>query len=149
MYTCGTIVIGRLIFFMASDKIDYIHKKIDDVAETCIRIDKELALSKVAFDNHLKQDESMYAELRRMNDILQENTESLKEHIKRTNLLQDMVIKIDQRLSPVEIEHIKDQAVKTWVYDRLKLIGKAGAAIGAVGAAWLALKPLILSLLSP
>lgn len=142
------MVIGRSTYFMASDKIDYIQHKIDDVADTCVKIDKELALYKAAFDAHLEQDEKMYEEFKRMNDILHENTLSLKEHIHRTNLLQDMVAKMDQRLSPVELEHIQKVAVKTWVYDKLKLMGKIGAAIGAIGAAWLVLKPLMIILLN-
>ena len=79
-----------------SKKIDYIQEKVDSMADTVKNIDKEVALHKAAFDAHTKQDETMYGELKRMNDILQSNTESLKEHISNNHLLRDMISKMDK-----------------------------------------------------
>lgn len=124
-----------------SNKIDYIQGRVDTVAETVSNIDKEMALQKAAFDAHLKQDERMYDEFRRMNDILQQNTDSLKEHMHQTLLLKDVVMKMDARLSPIEIEHIQKKAVKEWVIDRAKLVAKVATAVSAMGGIiWSVLK---------
>jgi uncharacterized protein YukE len=112
---------------MAKDleqKISYIQEKLDDVASTVHKIDKEVALQKAAFDDHQKQDEGMYEELKRMNNILQENTESLREHMHRTELLEKVVKTIDDRLSPLEQEKIKKEAVDHYRKDKLFQIGK-------------------------
>lgn len=126
-----------------SEKIDYIQKKVDSVADTVANIDKDMALQKAAFEAHTKQDERMYEELRRMNDILQVNTESLKEHMKQTLLLKNMVDKMDSRLSPMEVEFIQKNAVKNWVIVRVKFLGKVGFALAAIDAVWIYVKPLL------
>jgi cell division protein YceG involved in septum cleavage len=124
-----------------SKKIDYIQEKVDSVAEVACRIDKAQALQQAAFDAHTKQDEQMYGELRRMNDILQSNTESLKEHMSNNALLKDMIHKMDQRLDPIEREFIEKTAVKSWVLHKVKFISKVGAAVGFLAGAWVWLWP--------
>jgi thiaminase len=101
-----------------------IDNKIDDVSDSIHKVDKELALHKAAFEQHIKQDELMYEEFKRMNDILQQNTESLKEHMHRTELLEDIVKKMDARLSPVEIRHIEEEAIKRHRKEMLIKTGK-------------------------
>ena len=126
---------------MDSKKLDHIQDKVDSVAETVCNIDKEVALQKAAFDAHTKQDEKMYDELKRMNDILMMNTDSLKEHIQNNVLLKDMVAKMDARLSPIEVEFIQKAAVKAWAMHKVKLVAKLGTAIVAVAGAWVYVKP--------
>lgn len=112
---------------MAKDleqKMSYIQEKLDDVASTVHKIDKEVALQKAAFEDHQKQDEGMYEELKRMNNILQENTESLREHMHRTELLEKVVKTIDDRLSPFEQEKLKKEAVDHYRKEKLVQIGK-------------------------
>lgn len=117
------------------DKLNYIQEKIDDVANCVGRIDKEVALQKAAFDDHLKQDERMYEEFKRMNDILQQNTDSLKEHMHRTELLEEIVQKMDVRLSPIEKQNIEQQAVKAYRHElMIKLAKIVGAVVGLIGA---------------
>jgi hypothetical protein len=125
-----------------------IDNKIDDVSDSIHKVDKELALHKAAFEQHIKQDELMYEEFKRMNDILQQNTESLKEHMHRTELLEDIVKKMDARLSPVEIRHIEEEAIKRHRKEMLIKTGKIVAGITAVIGLLAAAKPLILALLS-
>ena len=126
-----------------SKKIDYIQEKVDSLTHTCSNIDKEVALQKQAFDDHLRQDERMYDEFKRMNDILQQNTDSLREHMAQTNLLRDAVMKMDSRLQPIEIEYIQKTAVKDWVMGRAKLIAKVGGAVSMLsGIIWTAMKVL-------
>lgn len=126
-----------------SKKIDYIQDKLDSVAETCANIDKEVAVQKTAFDDHMKQDERMYDELSRMNDILQQNTNSLKEHMYQTSLLKDAVLKMDARLQPIEVEYIEKNAVKSWITSRAKLIAKIGGALSALGGVWMFVRHLL------
>lgn len=126
-----------------SKKIDYIQDKVDSVSATCTNIDKIVALQKQAFDDHLKQDERMYDEFKRMNDILQQNTDSLKEHMAQTHLLRDAIMKMDARLQPIEIEYIQKTAVKDWAMGKAKLIAKIGGAISMVGGIiWTVMKVL-------
>lgn len=132
---------------MDSKKIDYIQDRVDSVANTVNNIDKDMALQKASFEAHLKQDERMYDEFKRLNDILQQNTESLKEHMHQTALLKEAVMKMDARLSPIEIEHIQKNAVRAWVVNRAKLIAKVGTAIAAIAGAWVYLRPIIEHLL--
>jgi DNA repair exonuclease SbcCD ATPase subunit len=129
------------------DMLNKIDEKLDNVSDSIHKIDKEVALQKAAFDEHIKQDEKMYEEFKRMNDILQQNTDSLKEHMHRTDLLETMITKMDQRLSPIELERIEDEAVKKYRNSKLKKYGKVlgviATAIGILAAA----KPLLLKLL--
>lgn len=129
------------------DMLKKIDETLDGVNDTLHKIDKEQALQKAAFDAHIKQDEHMYEELKRMNDILQQNTESLKEHMAQTQLLKDTVLKIDARLAPIEVERIEEEAVRKYRNAKLKKYGKVlgliATAIGILAAA----KPLLLKLL--
>jgi chromosome segregation ATPase len=124
-----------------SKKIDHIQEKIDSMAETLSNVDKEIALQKAAFEAHTKQYESMYGELKRMNDLLQENTGSLREHMSNNILLKEMIAKMDERLSPLEIQYIEKKAVKTWATHKVKLIAKLGAALAGFAGAWVYVKP--------
>ena len=133
-----------------SKKIEYIQKRIDSVADTVANIDKEVALHKVALEAHTKHDEELdeelHVELRRMNDIMQSNTDSLKEHMSNNILLKDMVSSINKRLDPIELEFIQKNAVRSWVVTKSKFIAKVGAAIVATGGAWIYVKPFIMHL---
>jgi DNA replication protein DnaD len=128
---------------MSEKKLDYIQSKVDSVADTVANIDKDMALQKAALEAHTKQDEKMYEEFTRMNDILQVNTASLKEHMQQTMLLKELVIKMDKRLSPMEVEYIQKTAVKDWVLTRVKFLGKLGFALAAVEMLWLYAHPLL------
>jgi chromosome segregation ATPase len=124
-------------------KIDYIQEKIDSVASTVASIDKEVALQKAALENHTQQDAQMYEEFKRMNDLLQDNVNSLKEHMENNVLLKDMIIRMDNRLNPIEMEFIQKTAVRNWVLIKAKFIGKVGGAIVAVAGVWVYVKPLL------
>jgi DNA repair exonuclease SbcCD ATPase subunit len=119
--------------------LNKIDTKLDEMSDVIHKVDKDVALHKAAFEDHTKADEKMYDELRRMNDILQTNTESLKEHMHRTELLEDLVKKMDQRLSPIEYKHEKLEKIIQWG----KILGVILTLIGITVAA----KPLLLKLL--
>ena len=127
-------------------KLDYIQERVDSVAETVANVDKEMALQKAAFESHTKQDEQMYGELKRMNDILLQQHESLKEHINNNVLLKEMLHNMNKRLEPIEIEYIQKAAVREWVLKKAKFVGKVATAIAAVAGLWIYCKPLLLLL---
>lgn len=128
------------------DKID---SKLDEVSDAIYKIDKEVALQKAAFDEHIKQDEKMYEEFKRMNDILSVNTESLKEHMQRTaiaeqrqQILEDLVKSIDARLSPFEQHRLEEEAIKKYRNEKLIKIGKILGLIATLVAIVAGLKTL-------
>lgn len=126
----------------SNSKLNYIQDKLDDVSSTVHKIDKEVALQKASFEDHLDLHKSM-------SNIMSENTESLKEHMRRTELneqqvgiLRDVVMKMDQRLSPLEIEYIEKQAIKKYRRDKLVLIAKILGILGALAALAVSIKSL-------
>jgi len=129
------------------EMLNKIDEKLDSVSDAIYKVDKEVALQKAAFDEHLRQDEKMYEEFKRMNDILQQNTNSLKEHMHRTELLETLVQKMDQRLSPIELERFEEEAVKKYRNTKLKKYGKVLGVIATALGVLAALKPLLMKLL--
>jgi hypothetical protein len=99
-------------------------------------LDKALVEYRVSMQNHIATDQDMYVELKRMNDILAQNTESLKIHIHRTELLEEVSIKIANRITQLEIKQIEEKAIEKWTSDKIMVIGKIMASIFAIiGAA--------------
>lgn len=128
------------------DEHDFLVEDIREVKQALNRlsdqandIDKSLSAYKTSFDNHIIQDEKMYEEFKRLNDILMENTLSLKEHMHRTGLLEQAVIKMDSRLSPIEIDRIKKQAINSWIKSNLYLVAKVVGAITALAGLYKAI----------
>jgi predicted transcriptional regulator len=109
-----------------------IDNSVKELSEKISSVDKTLAEHQVSFENHIKQDTMMYDELKRMNDILQSNTDSLKQHMYRTELLETAVLKLDQRLTPLEIQDIEKKAIKNWWAGAGMLIAKIASAIAGL-----------------
>jgi chromosome segregation ATPase len=130
------------------DMLNKIDEKLNEVVDSVHNIDKEVALQKAAFNSHTQQDEQMYEELKRMNDILQQNTESLREHMAQTKLLKETVLKIDARLAPIEVARIEEEAIKKYRNEKLKKYGKVLGYIVSAIAILAAAKPYLLKLLS-
>jgi L-serine deaminase len=116
------------------DELKSIKDLVDECNKNTNEVSKSLAEYKVAFDLHTKQDELMYEEFKRMNDILQQNTDSLREHMLRTSLLEDVVVKIDSRLQPIEIEKIEKEAVKKATKNFILLAAKVAGGLSALAA---------------
>jgi L-lactate utilization protein LutB len=135
------------ILIRGLDKVD---RKCDDIKDNVNSLNTKFATHEEQFRKHLETDERMYQELHRMNDILQSNTESLKEHMHRTELVEDTqsvqnqaLLKIDSRLQVFEQERIKKEAVKEYMKESAKKwamkISIAGTIVGIlVGIAKLA-----------
>jgi hypothetical protein len=118
-------------------------KKLDQIVEAIAKIDKDGALQKAALETHTAQDEKMYEELKRMNDILQSNTSSLDKHMSNNLLLKDMIATLNKRLEPIELKHIQREAVKLWVLSTSKLIAKVGGASAVLYGAFMWLQHLL------
>jgi len=122
-------------------------KKIDQIIEVIAKIDKEVALQKAALEDHTDKDEKMYEELKRMNDILQKNTESLKEHMQNNMILKDMLGALNRRLEPIELEYIQKKAVRQWLLDTSKFLIKVGTAAGIIIGVYMYGLPFLVHLL--
>jgi hypothetical protein len=128
-------------------KIDYMQERLDSIATTCSNIDKELAIHRTAFSDHCEQEAHIYSEFKRMNDILQQNTDSLREHMHRSDMLESLVTSMDTRFSPVEIEFQRKKAISEWQRDKLMLLAKIAGVVSAAAAAWVYLKPFLAHLI--
>lgn len=134
---------------MDGDKKDqFLYEEIKEVGvavsklnDKLAELDKSVSEHKLVFDIHAKTDERMYEELKRMNDILEVNTASLKEHMAQTALLKATVLQMDARLLPMELEKIRRDAINAWLKDKLILAAKgAGVLLGSGGIVWSILK---------
>jgi methyl-accepting chemotaxis protein len=134
---------------MAKDidsKLNDIQEQVSSISESVHNIDKEVALTQQTLKNHTAHDEildqQIVKQLGLINEVLQKNTASLDEHIRRTDLLETMVQKMDNRLSPLEVQHIQQEAIITWRHDTLMKAIKIVGAIGSIIAILVALKML-------
>lgn len=122
-----------------SKSIDKLESAVEKIDEKCGSIDTSLLRLTDRFDSHLAQDEAMYVEFKRMVDILSENTQDIKHHIARTDMLQDdhILLKelckmIDVRLSVFEQDKIKKQAIKEFQVEVMKKWGKIFAVVASI-----------------
>ena len=107
-----------------SKHLDKLEKAVEKVDEKCDNIDKTVALFSQRFEEHMKQDEKMYEEFKRMVDVLAENTADMKHHILRTDELQDLAVKMNERLTAIEREKLKKEAVREFMVERSVKWGK-------------------------
>lgn len=121
------------ILIRGLDKVD---RKCDDIKDDVGELTRRFETHETAFEQHLEQDKKMYEELHRMNDILQANTDSLKEHMVRTanventqSVQNEALIKIDGRLQVIEEKEMKKEAVKEYLASKTK---KWGIRLGLV-----------------
>lgn len=137
---------------MAKDigkSIEDLQEKMDEIADQLHKIDKDTALHSLTLMEHLKMHERTYEEFKRSIDVLEANTNSLKEHMHRTELLETFVHKMNDRLMPIEVAQIEAAAIKKHKHETMVRWGKIiGSILGLIGIA-AALKPLIIKLLIP
>jgi hypothetical protein len=119
---------------MADDKIDYITHKLDAIAEKVSDINTALEVHTAKFDAHVAYEDEQKEDIRRNTEVLHQNTSSLQDHMKRTDLLESYVKKIDDRFTPVELEILRKNAVNDFIKSRVIFLGKLGGAITALGA---------------
>ncbi len=115
-----------------ADKFDALANKLDDVTEKVSDIGTKLEVHITKFDSHIDSELAHRQALVRNTDVLQDNTNSLREHMQRTDLLETFVKKIDERLTPVELEAQRKQAVIDWWKGAVIFVAKLGGAVTAV-----------------
>lgn len=130
------------------DLLSKIVDKLDELQKSTHSIDKEVALQKAAAMERHMDIKAIQDEQKKSNEILAENTKSLQEHMARTDLLEVAVKKIDERLTPIEIERIEKEAVAKHRREMIVKSAKIIGALTALGGFIAAAKPLILALLS-
>jgi hypothetical protein len=128
---------------MDNDKIDLISKDLEFVKDTVQETGRRMTLLESSmsdfhkdFGEHISTDRQMGHEIAYIRKTLDKNTESLIEHMRRTELneigieeLKNISLKIDSRLQPIERSHTEKQAI-------IKAVAKIGAFIvGLVGIA--------------
>lgn len=126
-----------------TDKIDTLAKKLDNVTEKVSDIGTKLEVHIAKFDVHLDDEEAHRQAILRNTEVLQSNTDSLKEHMLRTDLLETYVKKIDERLTPVELTAQRKQAVVDWWKGSIVFVAKLGAAVTAITVIFKALSWLL------
>lgn len=124
-------------------KLDYITNKLDYVAEKVADIDIKLQVHIAKFDAAVEDNVEDRRKIEHNTDILSENTSSLAEHIKRTEMLENYIKVLEGRFTPVEVESARKKAVEEWVKEKLVLMAKIGGAVTGVGALAAAIKFLI------
>lgn len=123
-------------------------EKLDDLQKSTHSIDKEVALQKAASEERHADIKAIQEEQKRANEILQINTESLHEHMARTDLLEKAVQTLDRRLTPFEKEKIEKEAIAKHRRKVLMTCGKVVAGLTALIGLLAALKPYLLALLA-
>lgn len=117
-------------------KLSDIQDQVNSISESVHSIDKEIALTQQTLKAHTNHDEMLdkqiVEQLGLINEGLRKNTESLNEHMYRTDLLETIVKKMDTRLSPLEVKHIQTEAVDTWRHNALMKTIKIIGAIGVI-----------------
>ena len=126
---------------MRDDKIDLISKDIefvkDIVQDTGRRVSSlEEATNQFSkdFHEHITTDRQMNNEISRIGRILEKNTDSLVEHMRRTEIneinigeLKNISLKLDQRLQPLENSYVSRKAAAMVV---AKIMAVAGGLLG-------------------
>lgn len=110
---------------MSDEKISLISKDIEFVKDVVQDTSRRLSNLEDAtnqfsrdFHEHIAVDRQMGNEISRIGNILQKNTDSLVEHMRRTeinemniNELKNISIKLDKRLEPLESSHLQFRAL--------------------------------------
>lgn len=130
------------------DMLAKIVNKLDELQKSTHSIDKEQALQKAAAEERHANIKAIQEEQKRSNDILQQNTNSLNEHMARTDLLEQAVQKMDARLTPLEIERIEKEAIAKHRKEMLIRWAKIIGALATIGGGIIAAKPLLIFILA-
>lgn len=124
-------------------KLDYIQERVDTVVDRVADVGKSMEGLKTAFELHVERNDKLHESVSVMAETLRANTNSLNEHMRRTDILEHYVKSVDARFTPLEVERTRKKAVNVWVSAQLKLSAKIGGAVAAAGTVGMAAKHLI------
>lgn len=121
-------------------KVGKLEDKVENLTVNIQRIQSTVQSQSNTLNDHIAvvaaKEARIAQELTRSNDILRENTDSLKEHIRRTELLENKLSSIDGRLCPIEQEFLRSQIIKNYIKDKWKrwaiILGIIGTSIGII-----------------
>lgn len=117
-----------------ADKFDVLANKLDNVTDKLSDINSKLEVQIAKLDAHKEHEDEVDDALRQHTAVLQANTESLKDHMRRTDILETYVKKIDERFTPMEQETARKKAVAEWWKSRVVFVAKLGGAVGVLSA---------------
>lgn len=92
----------------------------------------QLSEHRIIFEQHLKADEKMYQELCNISSIMEKNTVSLQEHMRRTAILEDMYIASVKRIDRLEEPSKINDLLKSKVLAVASFITAVGGAIAVI-----------------
>lgn len=133
---------------MDKDKTDLISRDLEFVKDTVLdtskrisNLENSMSSFEKDFSEHIATDKQLAQEISRIGKTLEKNTDSLIEHMRRTeinelsiNELKTISLKLDSRLQPLEESFVEKAGV-------VKFMAKVGAVIGiAAGVATLIFK---------
>lgn len=107
---------------LISRDLEFVKDTVQEISRRVSSLETTLSKHSDSFTEHVTTDKQMYEEIKRTNDILEKNTESLIEHVRRTELneiaikeLKSMNQRFDSRLTPIEHSHIEKAGLqKAW-----------------------------------
>jgi len=119
---------------VSDDKNTYVVETIRELREDIKDIKESVNSQKVDFAKQEVSDQAMAKDIAAILVTLNKNTDSLEEHMRRTDLneeavvvLKDIMIKIDARIAPLEEVHKEKTAL-------VRLIKKTGGIAAAMSA---------------
>lgn len=119
------------VTLLAKD-LEFVKDTVTDTSKRINNLESSLSSFEKDFAEHIATDRQLAQEIERIGKTLEKNTDSLVEHIRRTeinemniNELKNISLKIDQRLQPLENAHVERAGV-------MKFAAKLGAFIGVV-----------------
>lgn len=106
--------------------LNKIDNKMDNLENKFAALDKDIVVQQAHAEVHQELLRSTQEHMEIMSKTLEINTESLKEHIRRTNLLENSIGGLDTRLTPLE-RHYQRLIAISW------FIAKIGAVLSSIG----------------
>ena len=121
------------LILQTMEKVDQKVEKVNDKVEA---IGNKVVEQNQICDNHTNLIKEIGSEQSKMNEILDRNTASLDEHIKRTAILEEEVVDLDKRITPLEDDRLRKGIISSFVKRNAKVIvtviGISGTIAGIV-----------------
>lgn len=115
---------------LISKDLEFVKDTVTDTSKRISNLESSMSSFEKDFSEHIATDRQLAQEISRISKTLEKNTDSLIEHMRRTeinelniNELKNISIKIDSRLQPLESAFVERSGV-------MKFAAKVGAFIG-------------------
>lgn len=123
----------------SSADIQEIKQDLKEITVKVNEMDKSLSHVLYKFEQHREYEEQYYDEMRKISDILSRNTASLELHMKRSDALEALLQKQENKVAPLELDfQVRQKNKETIVYlSKVASLIVAILAIGASIVAWI------------